>query len=229
MICSNCKNEIIEGLKFCPKCGHEIVCDANEDKAVSNKNTKKIKALIAVVSVIMIIAFIFACFSIINIMKCKNEVKEDLSLTLSVLTMQNESDNNYYIYSVDNDEFSLFMNDELAKSFGSKCTYKIEKIKIKNDEAVVKLSVSSPDIYKFLSNNVDPNKKYKSEELSDMILKNIDSNISLATNEFEVELIKINGHWYLKPNSDLSNALSGNMVSWYSGIGENIVNGLLEE
>lgn len=228
MKCIKCGTELKNDQNFCPKCGCERVqnSELNLDVKRINANNKK-KIIIIFIILSIIIASISIGWISSEVLKSKGEVKRDLSVTLSVLMMQSEEP--YYIYSVDDEKIELINDEKLSENFYKKCTYEIKKVKIVKDEATVDLNFSSPDIYDFLETSIDHTKTYKHDELVSEIINGLNNNVKFKTYQIQVKLIKVNGNWYLKPNSQLSNALSGNLISWYSELGGNIVNSLLEE
>lgn len=188
------------------------------------KNNRLIKIIISLICCIVVITstiFIGIHFYY------KNQVKEDLSVTLDALT--GKSPENPYIYSSVQKYESIISDKALSDKINKKCTYKINKTKINENEATVDILFSAPDIYEYLNNKSQDNDFISVSDLITNITNDIDSEIQLKTYEIQIELIKSNDKWYLKPNSELSNALSGGLLKWYSDIGKNKINEFIGE
>ena len=182
-----------------------------------------------IITVITIVAISLTCIAIVFIMSNisdKKQVANDLNVTLNV--MLGKCDETPYILSGDNAFESVISNESLEKALNEKCSYEIKKIQIKDNTAIVDLSFTSPDIYQYLNENIDEKSQESQDVLVNNIVENIETNVKNKSYEFQIELTLINDHWYLNPNSNLANALSGNLISWYSKIGENKVNALIE-
>lgn len=211
MKCKNCKTKIQSNQKFCPECGAEIT---NKKKANKSKTFILIVLLVTLCTTLVVA---------INSISEKREVKADLSVTLDVIL--DKSSEEAYLYTAEQNYTDVINNEELAAKFNKKCCYDIKKIKIQDNLATVRILFSSPDFYKYLESNVT--KLSNPGAIENELIENIDKNIQLKNYEFEIQLKKVGEHWLLKPNAELSNALSGNLSNGYSIITVNIVNKIM--
>ena len=152
----------------------------------------------------------------------KRQVEEDLTCTLDFLISGNEEKESY-LYSVDIMD-SGFEGEGIFKYVANKVTYKISTIENDKDKATVLIQFTTPDIEQFLSNIPVETEE---ELLEEKVKEHLESEFPMKEYEVTLELKQIEEHWYLIPNAELSNVMTGGMVEWYSEMGLRVIEKLM--
>ncbi len=202
------------------------------EKTVKEKTmTQKKKHIILLCIIAVVLVAIITTVTILCINKTNERklAKQDIIVTLDSILNRSEKDG--YILGMNmSSSASLLNSNETSDKINSLISYSIDSVKIKNLVGTVKISIVSPDLHTILK---DINATEEIINDSDKLLSEI--NQSLNSDEYpkfettiEAQIEKLGDHWFLIPNSQLSNALSGNLTQAYSQLGNNIINELIE-
>lgn len=167
---------------------------------------------------------------------CKKEdqIRDDITYTLNEIR-SNRFSNGAYIYdfeSEDNNSSALLSEEEINIKFLSQIDYKIEKLSKDSDnthgEAVI--TFTFPDLLttiveasEYLEN--DTNK----EALLSLISEKLNGNYKTKEQKVKLDIVYKQSHWYIIPNSELSNVLSGGLLDYYSSLGKKYIQTKSEE
>ena len=120
-------------------------------------------------------------------------------------------------------------SDEINKKIASLVEYSISKISINENEAIARIKMTAPDVYKMMKKIASGMEENNTELLFEQLAKKLNGKTPMQKYEIIVELRNVNEHWYLVPNGELANVFSGGLIEQYSSMGLNIIEGLLEE
>ena len=181
------------------------------------------------VVLILIVAVAGGAFIALNNNNEHKQVSEDVSSTLDSLLSRNNSEN-IYISGVwfNTNSKSIFSDNPVSNSISEKIVYVIQNVDIKSDKGSCNIFIKSPDIYTILTEIVKTDTSFSNtEELLNAVSKKLDSSYPTIEKSVECSLEYKNDHWYIIPNEDLFNYLSGNLYSYYMNIGEYTKNDIL--
>ena len=142
---------------------------------------------------------------------CGNEkdIRKDLESTLNELISQSGSEE-VYVYRAD-----IFQEDSGSEitldNLRSKVTYKIRDI----GDSKATVVFTAPDTMALLNAAVQSGVS-DTEELMGAVDEALQGDFPTCEYEVELELKEMNEHWYLVPNAQLENALSGGLLDGYS-------------
>jgi len=155
------------------------------------------------------------------------ELKQDLQTTLDALISGTITDNTY-IYSMALKNEDIWDNI-ISQKLTSKTTYKIISTESSESNGTAKVKFISPDAYTMLQEAASEPDIIDVNLLLENIEIALDNKFQTVDFDVIIELKLIDGHWYLVPNEDLSNALSGGLIEKYFELGTNIIDDLAEE
>ena len=107
-------------------------------------------------------------------------------------------------------------------------TYEIRSVQIDGTRATASIFITAPNLYAILT-DVASHLHYDAdiEELFAGIRVTLDSDYEIFEDIVDVWLERMDNHWFLIPNAELSNALSGNLIKGYIRIVDEIVDDLI--
>ena len=154
------------------------------------------------------------------------QAQEDLQVTLEAIL--GRSDSQGYVYGVQGQFNRLFNDNETSAKINDTITYEIRNVKVIEEKGTAQIFIIAPDVYAILTELASEG---SSGENSDALLSQInlalDSNHKNFETNVDVHLEQIGEHWFLVPNEDLANALSGNLIQWYSNLGNKAIDDLI--
>lgn len=237
MTCKNCGKEF-EG-NFCPSCGERF--DVKSSKRASKnggeaksehtgrKKSKKIIIIIALVVVAalsVLIAFLFPILGEKN--QATVQLKNDLTNTIESMLGKNDT-NEIYISGLtflNETSYQVLMDNDVGNKIGELIEYSIENVDITDAEATVVINVKSPDVYLMICQIVENKNASDTDSLLKELLSQLNKECQTTEKNISCNLKYENGHWYLMPDTELSNILSGNLYEYYANLGKNTVDEL---
>lgn len=172
---------------------------------------------------------LFTILLIISFSGCKKnidqQIENDITTTLNTIISGNQS-GEVYVYSVDTFE-QIIADDDIAEKMANKISYKISKTTLTENNATAEVVFTTPDMYTIItdtSKNTD-----NVDDLIENVSDKLDGNYPEKDFNVLLDLKLVNEHWYIVPNDELSNALSGGLITYYSELGMNTVDTLTEE
>jgi len=156
--------------------------------------------------------------------------EKDLIATLEELR-SNTINEKSYIYSPNLsavDSSSDFSN-EINKKIAGLVEYTVKDVMINGGSADARVKLIAPDVYHLITEIASEMQENNVDRLLEQLDNKLDEDIPTKEYEVTVGLRLVNEHWYLVPTGELSNAFSGGIIEQYSMMGQNIIEGLLEE
>lgn len=141
----------------------------------------------------------------------------DLQITLDSILGRTDADG--YIFGFPTDAGALISDDEIAGKINAAITYEIVDVQIEDTGATATIFISAPDLSIILADVVsrlvvDENDDI--DELLSQVRLTLNSDHEMFEDTVEVRLELLNGNWFLIPNAEFSNALSGNLIQLYA-------------
>lgn len=179
----------------------------------------------------------FACtliilFILLSMSGCGNlnhgQLKDDLTNTIESMLGKNDT-NEIYISGLtflSETSYQVLMDNEVGNRICELIEYRIENIDIKDEEATVVINIKSPDIYQMICQIVENKNASDTDSLLKELLSQLNTEYQTTEKNVSCNLEYKNEHWYLIPNTELSNMLSGNLYEYYANLGKNTVDEL---
>ena len=166
---------------------------------------------------------IFSTVLLLVLSGCGNEkeIRNDVENTLNEIIAPS-GNNDIYIYQADISQVDTNSDTTLAH-IRSRVTYEIRDIS--NDK--VSILFTTPDTMAILNDAVE-NGATDIDELLKSVESSLQENFQTCEYEVELGLKELNAHWYIVPNTQLENALSGGLLDAYSQIIMEYVDGTEE-
>lgn len=186
------------------------------------------KRIIFVISVFFALMFVFGgCGK-------KDQMSEDLQFTLGKICAAQFTDGPYiYSYETTSGDISgLINNEDINELFLSQVQYKIESLSKESDnihgEAII--TFSFPDLMAVIEESAASlDSDSDTEALFSLVSEKLQGNCQKKKEKISVDMIFIQSHWYIIPNADFSNVLSGGMLEYYSSLGSEYVKNKTQE
>ena len=165
------------------------------------------------------VLLVACCFClVISLSGCggSSSIKKDVSFSLNAVINGDIDDG--YIYSIDLEGKSipLLGDDALIRKICNNASFKVTKIEQQGDEeATATIKIKSPDILQMMSLIAESGEVKDVNELLSALETNLDSKFSTKEYLVDISLVLIDEHWFIIPNSELVNALSGGLVKEY--------------
>ena len=193
-----------------------------------DRREDKLKRGIYIISVCFMLMFVFSgCGK-------KNQMSEDIQFTLKEICSTQFTDEPYiYSYEITNSDIrGLIKNEAINELFLSQVQYKIESLSKESDnthgEAII--SFSFPDLMAVIEESAASlDSDSGTEALFSIVSKKLQGNCKKKKEKISVDMIYIHSHWYIIPNADFSNVLSGGMLEYYSLLGNEYVKNKTQE
>ncbi|HIV24492.1 MAG TPA: hypothetical protein IAB71_01705 [Candidatus Scatomonas pullistercoris] len=141
--------------------------------------------------------------------KADDSLEADLRVSLDTL-IQGEDLQDSYIYETDLWNSVQGGSPELD-AVRSKITYKITDA----EEGSAKVQFFAPDVLTILETAVSEGAG-DTQELLDALEDSLRGSFPIKEFQTELELRQVEDHWYLLPNDELNNALSGGLMEAYT-------------
>ena len=124
----------------------------------------------------------------------------------------------------------LFNDDEIAEKMNAAITYEVMGVHIDGTIATATIFVSAPDLSIILRDAVSLLLAGDSDDVNEL-LAIVSAALNLEhevfENTFEVYLELLDGNWFLVPNAEFSNALSGNLIQLYAQMVEVMIQDMM--
>lgn len=148
--------------------------------------------------------------------------ENDLSHTLDAL--RSNSLENAYLYSsgdlLPQNDFTASQNEnEVNLLIKKQSSFQIQRIEVDGDNATAYVTVSAPDVLQILEQQSAFIEGQDVTALLDLVQQELEQE-DFPKKEFDITatLKQVDSHWYLMPNYDLNNALSGGLLERYAQI-----------
>ena len=237
MKCTKCGHENIERANFCRGCGVPLIKKAPTGlDAISPKQQKKKQQVIPLFVIVLlsltivgmgIKIFVFPDEADLDDNSTK-KIEQDLSASIDALLNRSESDGYIFLMN-ESKNVMLFEENEITKKIYHAIHYQIKKIEIDGSESSAQLLITSPDMYTILEGSIYGLNEDDVDKLLDIVNRALDTEYPKIESDVTVSLEQIGENWFLFPDSQLINALTGNLSQWYSQLGKNTVDALLKE
>ena len=124
----------------------------------------------------------------------------------------------------------IFSDDEYGRKISEKVEYKIDAIEVDGECGTVKIKINSPDVYELLEDSASEfDSKEDLNEFLALVCEKLDGKYPEINETVECEIKFENGKWNLVVNSELLDALSGNLYSGYMSIANSFIESVEEE
>lgn len=156
----------------------------------------------------------------------KETAKTDLESTLTELCIGDPTQAMLYTTgSLIADELSNRDGEsDLHRKIRGYVRYEIDSVVIEADTAQAELTIQAPNMLQILQNHAETSNNV--DALLAAVHTTLDSgDMPQITFELTVMLRQVDGHWYLVPNTALSNALSGGLLDRYAEILQSVMEG----
>ena len=124
----------------------------------------------------------------------------------------------------------LFNDDEVAEKMNAAITYEVMDVQIDGTIATATIFVSAPDLSIILRDAVSLLLAGDNDDVSELLSivgAALNSEHEVFENTFEVDLELLDDNWFLVPNSEFSNALSGNLIQLYAQMVEVMIHDMM--
>ena len=180
------------------------------------------KHIIKVITVFLLSVFVLS--------GCKNEdqMRDDINYTLKEICA-GRFNNGAYIYSFENDTGNnggLINDEDINRLFLSKIKYKINSLSKENDNkhGAATITFTFPDLLGILDEAAgEMNNEADTEALLSLVAEKLQGDFEKKKQEVSVDMVYAQSHWYIIPNADLSNVLSGGLLEYYSSLGKKYI------
>ena len=188
---------------------------------------KKAILFSAIALVVLIIAgFIFWTHRNGSDTQAQVQAKDDLQVTFEAIL--GRSDSLGYVYGAQGQLNSLLNDNETSAKINDAITYEIKNVKVADEKGTAQIFITAPDVYAILTElGSEGNSGEDLDALLSQINVALDSKHKNLEANVDVDLEQIGEHWFLVPNEELANALSGNLIQWYSNLGNKAIDDLI--
>jgi len=124
----------------------------------------------------------------------------------------------------------LFNDDEVAEKMNAAITYEVMDVQIDGTIATATIFVSAPDLSIILRDAVSLLLAGDSDDVNELLAivgAALNSEHEVFENTFEVDLELLDDNWFLVPNAEFSNALSGNLIQLYAQMVEVMIHDMM--
>ena len=193
---------------------------------------KKLIITIIVVSCCLLATIGFVIFELISFNSNNKQYKDvtrDITVTLDSVLNRSQSKKVYMWGMVSQlSSETVFSDSELGKKASSLIKYEIKEIDIEAKK--VTISFVSPDFYNILKEIAgEYTSVVEPEEIEKRLAEKLDGQYLKYKSTAVCNISKIGEHWYIEPNEEFLNGLTGNIYSYYSSLGIETIEHLLGE
>ena len=246
--CVKCGARLDETTKLCPNCSPkpEKLQEQNVSRNVQkyNGNQKAIEGtrkkgrgllflFVAIVCLVGIGAALgaLAYFEILNVPFISeyietNKAKKDIIITLDALLGRSEESDSYILGSfvLAGTSNKIFTDNEISKKIANQVVYSVSEIEINKPDGAVIIEITAPDVQLMLNDAMqDISALDNVDTLLDFVVLKLDGEYPIINESFKCEIKYTLGNWYLIPNAELFDAMSGKLYSFYNDLIEQML------
>jgi len=218
MKCHHCGSELSDNAKFCGKCGAEVqghyAESSLQNEPVKKKRHHKKVLLLILTGAVILGGSSAAWFSFHK----TGQPSAAVSLAQIMDDVISGGGNNIRILSITGNPLTSLNNTGIAADIEKKVSYKITGAKKESDSLYsANMTINAPDIQSIFESAGDADISADGS-MQSYLEKQLQGSPAMKTSQVTVQLVNQNGDWYLEPNSDWSDAMTGGLFSYYAQV-----------
>ena len=131
------------------------------------------------------------------------------------------------VLALDGSTVTGFENEGLARVISGQLTYEVGEVSAKGKTASASLKITAPDTPAILQEALGELDEYSDEAFIEAMSARLGRSHDTVSFDVELELKRIDGVWYIIPNAELTNAMTGGLLQMYEDTVQQVRNRLI--
>lgn len=174
----------------------------------------------------VLLCIILLVVSIGALAGCGDKKGAEAAVNEAMSALVSGGNENIPILTLDGSTVNGFENEGLARVISGQLTYEVGEVSAKGKTAHASLKITAPDTPAILRETLGELDEYSDEAFIEAMSARLGRGHDTVSFDVELELKRIDGVWYLIPNAELTNAMTGGLLQMYGDTVEQIRNRL---